>query len=383
MRILLLSAYDAASHRRWREGLVAAMPEHDWTVLTLPARYFNWRIRGNSLSWAFEQRERLSQAYDLLVATSMTDLSALRGLVPAIAAVPTLVYFHENQFAYPPSAQQFQSIEPQVLNLYTALAADHIAFNSAFNRDSFLQGAASLLKKMPDRVPPGITATLQAKSSVLPVPLEPQCFSLPAKAGTTCRWQTLPLAQRSLRILWAARFEYDKGGELLLHILRGLVAAGIDFELALLGQQFRHSPKVFARIEKEFAAQLVAFGFEPSAAVYQQYLQQADMVLSTALHEFQGLAVLEAVAAGCVPVLPSRQCYPSMYAPLYCYATNERVECEAAAAVERIQALQQGMLQQRVSAPDVSSYSWAALLPQYQQRFAMLCHGGQAREPLS
>jgi len=95
MRILLLSAYDAHSHRRWRQGLVAAFPEWRWTVLTLPPRFFSWRVRGNSLSWAFSERETLEQSYDVLVATSMTDLSALKGLVPA------LVYCHENQFAYP------------------------------------------------------------------------------------------------------------------------------------------------------------------------------------------------------------------------------------------------------------------------------------------
>ena len=43
MRILLLSAYDAESHRYWREGLVSRFPEHHWQVLRLPPRYFNWR----------------------------------------------------------------------------------------------------------------------------------------------------------------------------------------------------------------------------------------------------------------------------------------------------------------------------------------------------
>src|SRR5690554_445672 len=99
MRILLLSAYDAVSHQYWRKGLVNALPEHDWTVLSLPARYFSWRIRGNSLSWAFGERERLQQPYDLVIATSMVDLTSLRGLVPSLARTPCVVYFHENQFA--------------------------------------------------------------------------------------------------------------------------------------------------------------------------------------------------------------------------------------------------------------------------------------------
>ena len=59
MRILLLSAYDAPSHKRWREGLVTHCSDYHWDVLALPARYFSWRIRGNPLSWWNEQRASL------------------------------------------------------------------------------------------------------------------------------------------------------------------------------------------------------------------------------------------------------------------------------------------------------------------------------------
>ena len=98
MKTLLLSGYDAASHKRWRLELQHHLAHHQWTQLALPPRYFNWRIRGNSMSWAFSQRELLAQQYDVLIATSMVDLSALRGFIPSLAAIPTVLYFHENQF---------------------------------------------------------------------------------------------------------------------------------------------------------------------------------------------------------------------------------------------------------------------------------------------
>ncbi|WP_315982672.1 tRNA-queuosine alpha-mannosyltransferase domain-containing protein [Aliamphritea spongicola] len=139
MKILLLSAYDADSHRYWHQNLIRQFPEHEWTLLTLPARYFAWRIRGNSLSWAFgEQRPLLEQPYDLVIATSMTDLSALKGMVPNLASIPSVVYFHENQFAYPATDNAHKSVEPQILNIYTAACADRILFNTTYNRDSFL-----------------------------------------------------------------------------------------------------------------------------------------------------------------------------------------------------------------------------------------------------
>jgi hypothetical protein len=53
-RILILSGYDAGSHRRWREQLVASQPEFEWRSLFLAPRFFRWRIRGNALSWLDE-----------------------------------------------------------------------------------------------------------------------------------------------------------------------------------------------------------------------------------------------------------------------------------------------------------------------------------------
>ena len=98
MRILLLSAYDAQSHKYWRQGLVAQFPEHDWTQLVLPGRYFSWRIRGNSMQWALGERATLDQPYDLVIATSMVDLASLKGFVPNLATIPSMLYFNENQF---------------------------------------------------------------------------------------------------------------------------------------------------------------------------------------------------------------------------------------------------------------------------------------------
>lgn len=112
-RILLLSAYDAASHRYWHQLLRQELNDWDWQLLTLPARHFSWRIRGNPLYWAQACRETLEQAYDLVLATSMVDLSTLRGLVPALAGIPTLLYFHENQFAYPSGQARHGSLEAQ------------------------------------------------------------------------------------------------------------------------------------------------------------------------------------------------------------------------------------------------------------------------------
>ena len=172
MKALLLSAYAAQSHVHWQRCLLSIFPEWQWEVLSLPPRHFSWRVRGNPLYWSLTERERLEQDYDLLIATSMTDLATLRGLVPSLSRPPSLLYFHENQFDYPQQSKQSSLLEAQMVSLYSALAADRLAFNSRYNRDSFLAGVDALLRKLPDRVPPGICELLAQKAYVLPVPIE-------------------------------------------------------------------------------------------------------------------------------------------------------------------------------------------------------------------
>lgn len=394
MKVLLLSAYDADSHRSWWAGLKSHFSQWEWTVLTLPPRYFSWRIRGNSLTWAFGRREILASNYDLVITTSMTDLSSLRGFVPSLTTIPTLVYFHENQFDYPNSDRARASVEPQVLNLYTALCADHVLFNSRYNRDSFLAGVEGLLKRLPDQIPEGILDQLRERSSVLPVPLADACYELPEVAidDQSTLWEGSDATKSTsidrvgkdaerltdetpVRLLWAARWEYDKGPDLLLAILTELRARDVNFKLCLLGQKFRQSPEAFSTIEQNFAPQLVQFGYEPSGERYHQWLASADIVLSTALHEFQGLAVLEAMAAGCIPVLPNRLAYPELAEPQFLFeGESEHLCVQAASAVDLIQAFSK--TRPTVAVPDLR---WSTLASDYRQCIESVIASAPAR----
>ena len=370
MKILLLSAYDAASHIYWRKGLVAQFPEHDWQVLSLPPRYFSWRIRGNSLSWAFGEQAVLSQSYDLIIATSMTDLSALKGMAPQLATVPTLVYFHENQFAYPESGREFGSVEPKILNIYTALAADRVLFNTEYNRSTFLNGSRKLLKKLPDQVPAGLIDQLAARCEVVHVPLPDSLFAGPLPASVpVIVWSTeQPVNNRPLRLIWAARWEFDKGPDRLLAILRVLERRGVDFRLCVLGERFRHSPKDFDQIETEFAHRLDQFGYAESREEYLNWLHAADVMLSTATHEFQGLSVLEAVAMGCIPVLPGREVYPELFAASYIYDDcGKDIGREAEIAADCILQHRARLTEGEAEIPDVHSLSWSQLRLAYAQ----------------
>jgi len=336
MKALLLSAYDAQSHRVWRENLYAMLPQIEWVTLTLPPRYFPWRVRGNSLSWAFKHRPTLTDNYDFLLCTSMTDLSALRGFVPALAQLPTIVYCHENQFAYPenpdPQAARTNPVEPQMLSLYTALCADRLVFNSAWNRRSFLEGVTALLRKLPDHVPDGLPERL-ARASVLAVPLHADLFQ-------TRRTASEPDV---LSIVWNHRREYDKGPALLLAIVDAVMARGLRFRLHLLGQGFRQIPPEFETLQTRLSAGAATTAIAPGISgyiedreAYRAVLAGSDVVLSTALHDFQGLAVLEASALGCAALAPDRLVYPEYLRPANLYAGTGSLEEQAGSAAARL-----------------------------------------------
>lgn len=365
MKVLLLSAYAARSHVHWQHTLQAMFKHWQWAVLSLPPRHFSWRIRGNALYWSIAERAVLEEDYDLLVATSMVDIATLRGLVPALTRVPTVLYFHENQFEYPQYRQQHSLLESRITSIYSALASDFLLFNSNYNRDSFLAGVAGLLQQMPDRVPPGLVSLFEGKSEVLAVPINHCHFE-----SADPRWPTIqPITVgRKLRLVWVGRFEHDKGGEGLLRILRGLDQAGVEFELAVIGQQFRHAPPVFTEIESAYRQRLVQFGYVEGVENYRSLLRGADIVLSTALHEFQGLAVMEAVANGCYPIVPDRLAYPETYPARCRYESRpDAPEQEAIAAAALIAAVSAELHHQQV--PDVSSCSVQYLAPRYERVF--------------
>lgn len=363
-RILLLSAYDTRSHRHWCRQLMQLRPDWEWHLLTLPPRYFRWRIRGNPLSW-YDQPE-MDQTWDLLVATSMVDLATLKGIKPALARVPSLLYMHENQFAYPVSAGQHQSLDPQMVNLYSAAAADRLAFNSDWNRRSFLAGVADLLGRLPDATPARLLGDVEAKSVVLPVPVAQAMFQPRAR----------PLDTGCPHLLWNHRWEYDKGPDRLLLLCRALRRQGQDFRLSVVGEQFRQQPEAFGLLKQEFEGQIRHWGFIRERAEYDALLASADVAVSTALHDFQGLALLEAMAAGCLALAPDRLAYPEYVPAGQRYTSLEQdAEGEAEAAARTLVDL----LAQAPAPPPPQAWGVDALAPRYRTLLEELLAAGSPK----
>jgi len=298
--VWLLSAYRSDSHASWADWLVETFTQFHWHKYELPGRHFRWRIRGNPLSWLYELPDEVP---DLILATSMVDLATIKGLHPRLANVPCVYYFHENQFSYPVSKHQVDSVEPKMVQLYGAIAAEKLFFNSVYNRDSFLEGAGNLLDKFPDNIPDGIVDSLRNKCDVLPVAIQPIEHN--------------EVKDQSL-ILWNHRWEYDKDPEVFCDALIKLSESYPNFKLALLGSRPKIKPDALLKIEDRFADKILV-NDKVSKQDYKKYLGQSSIVVSTAIHEFQGLSVLEAISAGAVPVVPDSLCYREQYDDIYRY----------------------------------------------------------------
>ena len=99
----------------------------------------------------------------------MVDLATLRGLQPALSRIPCIYYCHENQFAYPDSPHRARPLEPLMVQLYGALAADCLVFNSGWNRSSFLTGVGAFLKNARP-IASGAYGSALGQGVCLPVP---------------------------------------------------------------------------------------------------------------------------------------------------------------------------------------------------------------------
>lgn len=313
-RWLLLEPYYGGSHRHLVDGLVSRIvPEAE--LWTLPARKWKWRMRGSSLEFARRAQEH-PPAVDAVFATSMVNLAELRGIGPRVLRdLPFSVYFHENQLSYP--VQHFDPRDHHFAwtQVHTALAAERVFWNSAYNRDSFLAELEDLVRKMPDTRPDWVAPTIAARSEVLPVPVDAAeidavCDSVPARHGPC-------------HIVWNHRWEFDKGPDLLLDVAIALVESGLPFTMSVLGQSFAGQPTEFAALRDVLGDRARGWGFVASRTEYLRRLATADVALSTARHEFQGLAVLEAAAAGAVPLVPDGLAYRELWPRAWRWNTPE------------------------------------------------------------
>ncbi len=301
LTIALLEPYDTGSHAAWVRGY-AAHSAHHIIPLTLKGQFWTWRMHGGAVTLARMMREQAPRV-DLILATDMLDLSTFLALTRDLTAdTPAALYMHENQLTYPVQPGQKRDLHYGFINYASMLCADGIFFNSAFHMDSWFDELPRLLKHFPDYNELHTVDELRGRSEVLPLGLDLDRLDA---------WRPIPEPPgRPPLILWNHRWEYDKNPAEFFQALYTLAGRGIDFRLAVLGESFVRVPPEFEEARERLGDRIVQFGYLDHPQDYVHWLWRADLIVSTAFHDFFGAAVVEAVYCRTFPILPRRLAYP-------------------------------------------------------------------------
>ena len=182
-----------------------------------------------------------------------------------------------------------------------------------------------------------------------------------------------------MEIVWNHRWEYDKGIELLAHIIEQVKEARIRFRFHIVGQQFSQRPEAFEAIDRHLDEISAIsdmprgnFGYIEDEGQYQALLASCHVALSTAKHDFQGLSVQQNCLAGCQAAVPNALVYPEYVPPLFRYKTRKDCRQTAAAAVSLLRHIRLKLEYGAWSKIDLSAYSGPDLLIRYRDLFLSL-----------
>ena len=353
LRFLFLESFYGGSHQNFADGLIAHS-RHQIDLLSLPARFWKWRMRGAAL-YFFKKAPALNK-YDGLITTDLIGLSDFKSLAGSDCP-PVLVYFHENQLTYPLAPGEHMDYQFGFTDITTALAADMIRFNSQTHFDAFFGQLPGFLKMMPEYRPTWVIDAIRSKSGVL----HPGCDVPATDEQVTAIKKTDPPL-----IIWNHRWEFDKNPESFFDALDAVLRSGGDFRLALLGENCQTVPKAFIRARERYGDKILRYGYVASRTAYIDWLKQGAIVVSTAQQENFGIAVVEAIRYGCFPLLPQRLAYPEVIPDNFHPHVLYQDQTELVSKLHRLirhyadyQAIRTGLVQ------SMGQYAWDNVVDRY------------------
>ena len=241
----------------------------------------------------------------MVLVSDMTDVSALAGLTrKTLGGVPIVLYMHENQLAYP--REDAGDFDAAMRGWHSLLAADEVVFNSAFHQREVIAALPRLRASMPDQpLDTALEETLN-RAHIVPVGVDLSWTG----SGEVAR---AGVASGPPIVIWNHRWDVDKQPESFVRSSNALTEAGVDHRVVLLGDDpWEGSGRRTSAVDQ--LGNKVMYAGHADRSTYLGWLGAGDIVVSAATHEYFGIAVVEALAAGCVPVLPDRLAYPEVMA---------------------------------------------------------------------
>lgn len=255
--------------------------QKDYELFTLPAKKYHWRARMSALY--FSQTIPTIHQYKILFTSSVLNLAELIGVRPDLTKCHKIVYFHENQLVYPVREIKERDCQYGLNQIMTCLGADEILFNSNFNRTSFLNSINTFLNIQPDIKLKLIKEKIELKTEVLYFPIK---FHKMKKRNDDQTFDDTKV----LHLVWPHRWEHDKNPQLLTETLLELDKRQLNFKVSIIGEQFQTIPDCFDGLQEKLGKKLIDFGYL-TRDNYFKTLSNADIVISTAGHEFYGVSM--------------------------------------------------------------------------------------------
>jgi len=337
--VLALEPWYGGSHRNFLDGLIRHS-EHRFEAITMSARFWKWRMQGGAVTMARKVDQLLAGGFrpDVIFASSMVNLPAFLALRRnSLAGVPVVLFFHENQLTYPIPPTEKRDYTYSYINYLSCLAADRVVFNSQYHHDEFMEALPGLLRMFPDYTHLHTVNEIRRKSSVLHLGMDLQGHDRYDAEYPPPNWG--PGVKPPI-VLWNQRWEYDKNPAEFFRLMNRLDDSGHEFRLILAGEHFEEQPYEFEKAFERYAERIIHYGYAEDFEEYSRLLHRADLVVSTAIHEFFGIAILEAIYCGCHPLLPDRLSYPELipaslhrpllHAPILYHTEDELFETLAA-----------------------------------------------------